>query len=404
MNSTKIKIWNKNLILLWQGSFISAFGDIVYKVALGFWVLAVTGSPGIMGAIMAVTSLPQILFSPFGGVWVDRLNRKWILIIMDIIRGGVIVLIALFALLGVLKIWMVFIVGIIIGTCAAFFNPASRSVLPDLVEKKDLEKANSFFSMIHAFSGIFGNAGGGVLFSVLGAPLLFLANGISYLISALTELFITVPKIEHKVKKPYFNDLKQGFKFVWENTGIKLLFLSLAVTNFFLGIALILLMPLFEQNESLGPTKYGIFMGAFTVGSLIGMVIIGQIKVNSKNRFIIFTLSILTMAFCFLILPLLNEFILMIVFVIIGGCFLSIVNVLTTSTLQKIIPQNMRGKVFGLLQTISGGLLPIAMAIGGLLGEFFSIKAVISGSLSIAFIISIIICTSKGIKDFFNFE
>lgn len=396
----KKTVWNKNFLLLWQGSIVSAFGDTIYGIALGFWILDVTGSTALMGTLMAVTSLPKIILGPFAGVWVDRLNRKWILVLMDLIRGLVIIAVAITALLGVIEIWMVFTAGMILGLCTAYFYPASSSVIPDLVSKEELQKANSLFSMIQPISGILGNGGGGFLYTLLGAPLLFLTNGISYIVSAISEIFIDIPKVKSNSKKSFFKDMEDGIKFIWDNLGIRFLILLNSVANFFFGIALILILPLFKTNAFLGAGKYGIFIGCFTIGGLLGFIIIGSYKITSKNRFSLFVLSTILMISFFIAIPLCNNFILMIVFGVLGAGFNSVENVIVGTTLQEIIPQNMRGKVFSLVGTVMGGLSPISMAIGGILGEYYPIKWVIAVSLIIALIISIFLCLSNIVKNF----
>ena len=95
-----------NFFLLWQGQLVSALGDVAYELALGFWILAVTGSTALMGSLMAASAIPRVVLSPFAGVWVDRINRKWILVFMDALRGVAVVFVGISALLGWIKVWM----------------------------------------------------------------------------------------------------------------------------------------------------------------------------------------------------------------------------------------------------------------------------------------------------------
>jgi MFS family permease len=210
---------------------------------------------------MAASTLPRVVLSPFAGVWVDRLDRKWLIVLMDAGRGIAVLFAGTMALLGLLQIWMVFVVGVIIGIGAAFFEPSVSSVIPDLVEKKDLVRANSGFAMIRAGSGILGNSGAGVLYALIGAPLLFLLNGFSYLASAVSELFMRVPRIHHQARQRHFwDDMRSGLTFVWNYKGLRFLFLGAAVINFFASISFVLMLPLFQRTASLGPGRYGATM------------------------------------------------------------------------------------------------------------------------------------------------
>lgn len=109
------RLWNRAFVLLWQGQLVSSLGNVVYEIALGFWILATTGSTALMGTLMAASTLPRILVGPLGGVVVDRNDRKWLLVATDAIRGIFVVLVGIAAFAGVLHVWMVFVAGIIMG-------------------------------------------------------------------------------------------------------------------------------------------------------------------------------------------------------------------------------------------------------------------------------------------------
>lgn len=406
-NSTRrnsIKLWNKNFILLWQGTLVSSFGNVAYSIALGFWILAKTGSTALMGALMAATSLPMIFWGPVAGVWVDRSDRRWILVLTDMIRGIVICVVAIFLFLDMAEIWMVFLAGIVIGTCSAFFTPATSSVLPDLVDMKDIEKANSLFSMIQAASSVIGNTAGGAMFTLLGAPLMFLINGLSYIFSSISELFIKVPKIKKVSNKSFMSDLREGLSFIWNYVGLRLLIIIFSIVNFFGGIVFLLILPLFQRSESLGAVRYGIGMGCLALGAVVGMILVSFYKFSSGNRYKVFALSALSMAASFAVFPMFDNFYIMLFFIFAGGFSNAIMNVLINSVIQQTVPQEKRGKVFGIMDTVTGGLQPVAMAVGGVLGEIFPIKDVISYSLILVFIFTVFICLNSEIKKIFMFD
>ena len=172
-------LWTLNFLLLWQGQLVSVLGDVVYAIALGFWVLAVTGSTALMGGLLAASTLSRILASPVAGVVIDRGDRRKLMIWMDAVRGAAVVAVGIAAFAGFLQVWMVFAAGVILGLCGAFFTPAVGSVIPDITSPAKVVQANSVFSMLQTGGNIIGNSAGGVLFQLLGAPFLFLFNGLS---------------------------------------------------------------------------------------------------------------------------------------------------------------------------------------------------------------------------------
>jgi len=374
-----LKLWNLNFFLLWQGRLVSVVGDIVYEIALGFWILAVTGSTTLMGTLMAATVLPRVIISPFAGVWVDRSDRKWLLVLMDLVRGILVILVGIAAITGHIQIWMVFVTGVILGICGAFFGIAVGSAIPDIVPKTHIVKANSAFSLVSTGAGIVGSSAGGFLYKLLGAPLMFLINGISYIISGFAEVFVKIPQVQHQKKEShFFEDLRSGFSFVWNEKGIRYIMLIATVLNFFVSMGFMLLIPLFQRTKYLGPGLYGILMGTFAGGLFLGVLLTSTINIKPSNRFFVFFWCSIVFSTMFVVIPLYLYFPLMLVLSFVAGTTNAILNVLFSSILQLTVPQDKRGRVFGLLDTLSQGLTPLSYAVGGILAGFIPLRPFIS--------------------------
>ena len=404
-NSNNGRLWNINFLLLWQGQFVSALGDVAYTISLGFWVLATTGSTALMGSIMAATLIPRVVIAPFAGVYVDRHSRKRLLIITDIIRGVMIVLIGIAALTDHLEIWMLFIAAIAIGIGTAVFNPAVNSVLPDIVSPKKLVKANSVFSLIQTGSGILGNSVAGFLYKMIGAPLLWLFNGITYLVSAVANVFIKVPPHTPHLERPhFFADMKEGLVYVWKIEGLRMLILGASALNFFANMGIMLILPLFEQYKQLGPGLYGLVMAFFTGGLFSGFLFASVVTVKPEQRFnIVAGCSILT-SLSLIIFPIFINFYIMAVCAFIGGFVNAVLNAFILAVFQMTTPRNKRGKVFGLVTSTASALTPLAYAIGGVLAEFIAIRTLISGSFAVNILLFIPILRSKRFKNFINYD
>lgn len=401
----KEKLWTWNFFLLWQGQLVSAFGDIAYSLALGFWIYAKTGSTALMGTLMAVSMLPRLIISPFAGVWVDRSDRKAIIVWMDLIRGLMVVLVAAAAFADIIQIWMVFAAGIILGICAAFFNPAVSSVIPDVVPSSKVMQANSAFSMIYSGTNILGNPIGGMVYQLLGAPVMFLFNGVSYIFSAFTELFIKVPKTQKEVQQlHFFEDMLQGFKFMWRFKGLRNLIMIAGLLNFFANTAFVLLMPFFQMTEGLGPGKYGVAIAIFTGGSFAGMLITSYVNIKPQHRYIIFLLTGLISSVFFTLSPLSNNLFIITTFLFIAGLLNAILNVLFQTTMQLAVPQDMRGKVFSFMGTLIMGLTPIGMALGGIAAEFIPARYVISLCFAVTLFCFIPFIFMPSFKRFINYN
>ena len=256
--------------------------------------------------------------------------------------------------------------------------------------------------MIRAGSGILGNSLGGLLYSILGAPLMFLINGISYLFSSGTEVFLKIPKVhEERAKKHFLADLKDGLSFVWTNSGLRFLMLAAGVLNFFFSIAFVLLIPLFQRTDWLGPSRYGVTMAVFMAAMMAGMATTAAIKIPARRRLLVFGAGTVLFTVPMMIFPFFNTFWPMLVAIAVGGFFNAIINVLIQSVLQLGIPAEHRGKVFGLLETVTQGLTPVGMALGGILGEFLPLKWIIGGSIALVALYIFPQIGSKGVREFF---
>jgi MFS family permease len=394
-----------NFFLLWQGQLVSVLGDVVYAIALGFWVLAVTGSTALMGGLLAASTLPRILAAPVAGVVIDRADRRMLMIWMDAVRGAAVVAVGIAAIAGLLQVWMVFATGIILGLCGAFFAPAVGSVIPDITSPSKVVQANSVFSMLQTGGNIIGNTAGGVLFQLLGAPFLFLFNGVSYLFSAANLLFARFPVIHHAQKKAHFwTDLKNGLSFVWKIRGLRYLILIAAVINFFANMAFMLFLPFYQKNPALGPVKYGIAMALFTGGMFLGMALTAVVKIPPSLRFFLFQVCGITSFACMMVFPFIGSFPLAVSLLAVSGFANAVLNVFIMSVMQLAVPQDMRGKVFSLMGMVTQGLTPVAFALAGVLAEFIPIAFLMGACFAVTIVVGLPFMFLTSFKRFIGFD
>ena len=400
-----MKLWNKNFFLLWQGQLVSVFGDALYSIALGLWVLQETGSTAIMGSIMALVTIPRIILGPFAGVIVDRSNRKQLIVLGDIVRGIGMIFIAFAAINGSLKIWMVMLMGIIMGICSSFFNPSIQSVLPELVPKDKLIKANSSYQMATTGADIIGQSIGGFLYTIIGAPVMFLVNGISYLFSAFSEGFISIPKIEKKnVHITFKEDFMEGIRFIFKFKGLVRSLIMAFFINFLGGMIRVLIIPWFLSESSLGMTKYGVLNGFQSFGFLIGTLILSMVNIKPKHKYKIYIFSILTFMVLRGLGAFINQFVFIVLFFTISYVFMFVFNTVANSTIMLLTPSDKRGKVFATIGTLAMAISPIGNFVGGVLGEFMDPRLLIMGSTIIGIVIICFIVINPEVKAFFNYD
>jgi MFS family permease len=398
------RVWNRDFFLLWQGQLVSSVGNVAFNIALGFWVLRRTGSSAAMGSVIAVSALVQALGGPAAGVFADRWPRKWIIVATDFLRGIIILGGAALAFADLLQVWMVLVGAVGIGACAALFRPAVRASVPDLVPESQLDRGNSAFSIIQQLSGIVGNSVGGALYAFVGAPIMFLLNGISFLLSGVSEAFMRLPhhirpgqtpaEAPEDVPAPalepvaanlrqtsrtraFFGEMKEGLRFVWGHPVLRLQFFNIGVLNFFLTMGGVLYLPYFERSEQFAPTDYGLTMAILTGGALLGSVLLQFVTLKPEQRFPVFATMAVVFSFGRTLIVSFPNLGVILSLAFVSGFAVSLINTIVMSTVQAIVPKEMRGKVFGLTGSLSGGLIPLGIAIGGVLGDLFPIPLIV---------------------------
>ncbi len=408
IEKTEVKknwLWTKNFTLLWLGQFVSSLGDSFYGMALSVFILDITGSVSFLGFIKAVSLIPRIIISPFAGAVADSHDRKKIIVLSDLICGIALILLFIAIKLGYTNLWMFLVVGIIIGIASCFFNPAVNSVIPDVVDKDNLIKANSSLSIIYKGNSLLGSAAAGTVINLIGAPLLFLFNGISFIFSAASESFIEIPKSDKKVEKVnYFKDVMAGARYVIRNKGLVYLYIVVAFLNFFGSIGFMLALPYFKMTEGLGIQAYGIALSFSSAGLIVGFSILPKVDLKKVSKFSLFIMSGVITSVAMIAVANVNSVFLTFLLMFCNGLGISITNSILQVTFQRKIPRDLRGKVFGFKKMLGLSLVPIALMVGGVLAEIFTTRVVICFSYFILLLLFLVTSTVKDIREYINID
>jgi MFS family permease len=400
----KSKLWNRNFAILWQGQLISDFGNAAFAVALGFWVLERTGgNTALMGIVEAAFAIPGVLLGPFAGTVADRLNRKWIIIAADFIRGILFTSMGAMLLFDIFPFWAIYPLAILSGACGAFFSPAIASSIPEIVDRDELSKANSARGLSTSLSSLLGNSLGGWLFSALKAPLLILFNGLSFLYASTTQLFMKMPFVQRETQKQnILKDMIDGMKYTFGSKGIRTILLTAMFINFFAVVGLTLLTPLFQSTPEFGVAKYGYMMGCMMAGAVLGMLILSVVKIKPGQRAGLFGTSVMIMVCALVPVGFLKNAAWMFPLAFIAGITNAIVNTMLQTILQTTVPSANMGKVFGVLSTVMQSLQPIAMAISGIVASIAGLRPTIVCAFSLLVFASLPLLFSRNVKTFIN--
>jgi len=371
----KMGLFNKNFVLLWAGQIVSSIGNSIQYIAVMWWIMnhfSSSQSGIVMGLMFTFSVIPMAVIGPFAGVLNDRMSRKSIVVLSDFLRGLLILWMAYLAYTNTLTALLIYLISALMGIGGAFFNPAIQSTIPNIVPDKNLTRANSLYQTGMQFTQIIGPAIGGVLVGFFGPFFVFMLNGFSFIISAGTEIFINFRQsISKNEQNSFFDDFKEGFKFLYNQ---KLLFWSMiivSVLNFAFSPLDILIAKQIKEIYHLGALELGYTVSAFAVGMMIGSILLSIIpEIKVKHNFIIIgtiTTGILYVFFGFA--PNLLTF-LAIAFLM--GLALAFVNVLFQVIIQRLVPDEKRGRVFSVMLTFETMFQPISLSVIGFLSSTLS--------------------------------
>jgi DHA3 family macrolide efflux protein-like MFS transporter len=346
------RLWNRSFTLLWQGQLISSIGKNAFALTALLWLKETTGSGTLSGLVGAAAMLPMVLLGPLAGVFVDRVNRGRMIAWTDV-AGGVLVsaAAALFFLLpgsGSLLLAAVFVVSLGTGLLDTFSQPSISASLPDLVPREKLEAANGLnLTGLHV-AMLVAQGASGILYRLLGAPLLVAANAVAYLWAGFTEL-------------------AEGARYVWRHRGLRTMLGVFTALNFFVTPILALMAFFVQDYLRLRPEWLGYLMASYGAGGLVGFALAGALPVRGRGREALVAAATIGES---AMIPLMLVF--RAAAFQVGGFFAAgllggLVNVHAMTLLQTAAPAELRGRVQSISMTLSVGVMPVGMALSGVL-------------------------------------
>lgn len=418
---------NKNFIIIVIGQIISLFGNAIQRFSMSLYLLEFTGSTAAFANILAISTIPYVLFAPIAGMLSDKVNRKKIMVYLDLFCA---ILIGSYAFILVSGRDNQFIVGTVmfmLSICFTLYGPAVTASIPQVVEEEKLTSANGIINQVGSIVNFAGPIIAGVVYGIFGIKAIVIVNAVSFLFAAIMELFLDIPDVkreevnvnidsndkidrskntdsskgdmnETKEKvfsirfiKDSFVDMYKTFKYLLKEKKVILsIIMSYALCNIFLVPILSIVAPYFI-NIYLGLSAeiYGLVEAICVLGMIIGGFLISvRPKMFSMKKVHYTYFPMLIGVILMIGLPLININKLSLAgFFALGGLgimlSLAISNVLTLTFIQKEIPENILGKV----SAFSVAIATISVAPGQLLyGQILE-----SGiSLSIIFLLTAI--------------
>ena len=352
----------RNYRLFWWGQVISVTGTFMQSTAQQWLVLTLSPrNPLALGITGALQFGPSLLIGPIAGTIIDRYPRRSILFVTQSASAILAAALWLLTFLGVAQLWHVYLLALLLGLVTAVDNPTRQAFVSELAPSSHLLNAISLNSVQFNVARIIGPAVAGALIALLGIPLLFLLNALSFLAVIVGLWLMRVSELytpPHRANASSgMRAMNEGVRFIWANRDIRITFLLIAIVGT-LGFNFNVLLPLLAHYTlHAGPQEFGMLTAALGAGALAGALILARRGGRPTHLILIGTA-----AFFGVLEALVGQsgsLILTLLFVAATGAMMSTFSASANTTVQLSAPPEMRGRVMSVYTTIFIGSTPI---------------------------------------------
>ena len=392
---------NRDYRLFWIGAFLSNVGTWMQAVAQGWLVLLLTNSAFWLGLDAFMATAPGFVFTLVGGVFADLIDRRRLLLITQVIAGSAALGLATLVATNVVNRWMVLGFSFVTGCCMALASPSFLAMTYDLVGREDLANAIAMNSTQFQLARVVGPALAGVAFRLFGLAGCFFANGVSF-IAVVAALWVVRP--QHRLETAprergrgaFWHDLTEGFRYVRNRPRVSSLLLLSAINSLF-GAPYFTLVPIYARNVfKLGETGLAVMMGTAGAGAFCGALLVAYLGDFRRKGWLVLGGSIFFGVFIAnfamsarFTLSLASLF---------GVGFSLVVCVSTINTLlQKLVTDEMRGRVMSMFILSFLGTMPIGNILAGSASHRFGVPHTLAagGLVIVVFAITMMVFNKR---------
>ncbi|MDY4252804.1 MFS transporter [Clostridium sp.] len=393
----------KNFSLLMFGKITSLIGSNMQSFALSLFVLSTTGSATKFASILAIALIPQLLLGPFAGVIVDWFYRKNILIVLDLISGIVVTIFAIsYFITGEISLTNIYILVIILSVISTIDSPTLQTIIPTITKKEDLVEANALNSLLMSIGSVISPAIAALAYGSLGLKGVFIINSISFFLSALSEVFLVIPRNAKKREKLSFNsfigEFKEGIGFIVKRKEIINIVTLAIILNFTFGSLTVGSTYISKIILKVSDFQYGIVDSVGVIGMIVASFLIGWLsKKNSIGKNLYSSLLISSAVLSSYAIVAFKSFVeiensiiylylLMLLITFVICLYIGLANTFINIYFQYIVPLEFMGRV----STVMGTGCMIAMPLSNMIYGYLFDKISVSNIFLISSVIMVI--------------
>ena len=366
---------NANFILLVGGQFVSQLGDRLAMVAFPWLVYATTGSALSTGAVLALFTVPYVLFGAVAGGLLDRTDKRAVMVAADIARAGLVLAVPFVAERSIVG---VFALAFLTSCATVFFDPGLMALLPDVVPEGELLRANSVLTASSHITEIVGYAAAGFVVFYLATKTTFMVDAATFGVSAVTLLAMTLPGHRESgrpeagaaggraARRPgLWAEIREGFVYLWRHAGLRAnTILTVAVVagvGAFYPLSFLLAMRRYD-----GTRAFGLMEAAIAVGFLIGSLAMGVLA-RRVHKGPAIVGGLMVMGICYALAWPLRPLSLLLADFVVLGCANGVLLISIDTYVQGTVPKALRGRVWGVRFMLTQGVYAVGVLVAGAL-------------------------------------
>jgi DHA3 family macrolide efflux protein-like MFS transporter len=407
MNSRATLNTFKNYLFFWGGQLISILGSSIVGFVIVWWISVIApndrSASFLLGFANFLNMLPLIVLSPIAGVFIDKWNRKYVILIADSMQALITFFLILIFLFGIENVTIVILINSFRGVCQAFHFPAVKAIMPIMIPKKNLSRMNAIDYGFNGLVQIAGPAVGAVLYGFFPISAILWADIITFFFALIPLLLIKIPKIRQKnsegEKFSFIRDFKQGLRGLKLVPGLVILVILISIVNF-LGVPFGTLLPVFVRYINHGnQISYAFVVALMQIGMIIGATF-ATIKKDFKNRVFVITGAILISVIGYFTTALapIGFFIMIGIGGMIRAAMTPLINTNFLTIIQLHVPAEKQGKVMSIVVSLAWMVIPPGNLVAGTLAALIGIVPLYLTFASLIVIIVIITLLFTNVK------
>lgn len=366
-------------------STISNLGDGVNAAAMPLLAITLTNDARLIAGVAFASMLPWLLLSLPAGVWIDRWERRRVMVTANVVRAAVYATIALSTAADVLGIWHLLALLVVVGCCEVFFDMSAQAFLPSIVADEQLTRANGLLYAAEVICNSFIGLPVGAWLFVAAAGVPFGVNGASCALAAALIASISVPRPANSSTPPspstqpaiplsFVGQLREGLAWLWAHRTLRTLAILLGITNMCLTMGESIFVKFAFRYLDIGPSGYGLLLGAMSVGAIVGGLAGDRIA-----RWLGAGVSVFVAYAIFAVADAVRAGFPTVVVVTATSILVALAgtvwNVVTVSYRQRIIPTELFGRVNSAYRFIGTGSIAIGALVGGQVAHHVGLRA-----------------------------